>query len=178
MSRDTRINPQFLDPHFGASYLSKMPVFEGFEIQERERIYALGEIRTFSAGTNVIIEGETTSGFYIVLQGSVAVYKSSQSKEGSHRLTSFGEGKAFGELSLIDRKPRSATIVAEQETVLYHLEGAVWERVLSQDVQTASRFYRNFCLLMASRLRDLDEEFIMSQKQLWKFALSREESHA
>jgi CRP/FNR family transcriptional regulator, cyclic AMP receptor protein len=174
MNTLTSLQSHFLDPQMGASYLKRMAIFESFDAGELQRIYALGEVCTYSPGSNVIVEGELTSGFYVVLQGSVAVFKSSQSREGSHRLSTLGEGKAFGELSLIDGKARSATVVAEQEAILYHLEGSVWQKVLAEDVMTASRFYRNFSFLMATRLRELDDEFILSQKQLWKFALSRE----
>jgi CRP/FNR family transcriptional regulator, cyclic AMP receptor protein len=173
---ETRINPQFMDPLIGAQHLQRMPVFEGFSSEERQRIYSLGELRTYQAGANVIIEGELSVGFYIVLEGQVAVYKAARSGDASHRLATFGVEKAFGELSLIDHKPRSATIAAETDSVLFHLDGVVWERVLEQDLTTAVRFYKNFAGLMASRLRDLDEEYIYSQRLLWKFALTRPDS--
>ena len=170
------VNEEYLDPRFGASVIERLPIFKGFTPDELARIYGLGEIRLFKPGANIIIEGETTSGFYIILEGMVAVYKAGRAGLSDHRLASFGQGKAFGEMSLIDRKPRSATVVAEMKSVLFFLDGDVWGRVLEEDFRAAARFFQNFSVMLSSRLRELDEEFILSQKQLWKFALRKKAS--
>ncbi|MCA2959890.1 MAG: cyclic nucleotide-binding domain-containing protein [Silvanigrellales bacterium] len=172
----TQVNEEYLDPRFGATMLERLPIFKGFSPDERARIYGLGEIRVFKPQSNVIIEGENTSGFYIILEGIVAVYKAGRAGLSDHRLASLGQGKAFGEMSLIDRKPRSATVVAEAKSILFHLDGDTWGKVLEDDAHAAARFYQNFAYMLSNRLRELDEEFILSQKQLWKFALRKKVS--
>jgi CRP-like cAMP-binding protein len=172
----SEVNEEYLDPSFGATVLERLPIFKGFSADERSRVYALGEIRVFKPGSNIIIEGESTSGFYVILEGLVAIYKAGRAGLCDHRLAAMGQGKAFGEMSLIDKKPRSATVVAEAKAVLFHLDGDTWSRVLEDDSRAAARFFQNFALLLSNRLRELDEEFILSQKQLWKFALRNKAS--
>jgi len=172
-SAPTDVDEQYLDPRFGATILERLPIFKGFSPEECARIYGMGEIRIFKPASNIIIEGENTSGFYVILEGMVAVYKAGRAGLSDHRLASFGQGKAFGEMSLIDRKPRSATVVAEVKSILFHLDGDVWGKVLEEDPRAAARFFQNFSLVLSNRLRELDEEFILSQKQLWKFALRK-----
>lgn len=165
------INEQYLNPEFGARQLMPLPMFKSFSIEELARVYALGDIRVFNPNSNIIVEGEHSWGFFIILEGFVGVYKSGHAGLTDHRLSTMGVGKAFGEMSLIDRKPRSATVVAETRVVVFCLEGDTWSKVLQDDARTASRFYQNFSILLSNRLRALDGEFILSQKQLWKFAL-------
>ena len=169
----TEINEKYLDPHFGAELLEPLSIFKGFSDDERARIYSIGEIRLFKHNANVIIEGEQSIGLYIILEGVVGVYKAGRTGTADHRLTTLGEGKSFGDMSFIDRRPRSATVVADSPLVVFYLDGDVWSKVLEDDPRTAARFYNNFALDLSRRLRELDEQFILGQKQLWKFALSR-----
>lgn len=169
----SEVNEQYLDPRYGAGVIERLPMFKGFTTEELARIYGLGEIRLFRPGSNIIIEGETSAGVYVILEGMVAIYKAGRGGLSDHRLASFSAGKAFGEMSLIDKKPRSATAVSEARSILFYLDGEVWARVLEDDPRAAARFYRNFALMLSNRLRELDEEFILSQKQLWKFALRK-----
>lgn len=167
------IDEKYLDPHFGAELLAALPIFKDFSEDERARIYGTGDVRLFKNTSNIIIEGEQSVGLYIILQGSVGIYKSGSSGRAEHRLATLSVGKSFGEMSFIDKKPRSATVVAEGLVVAFYLDGEIWMRVLEEDPHTASRFYSSFAQVLASRLRELDEQFILSQKQLWKFALAR-----
>ncbi len=165
------VSEQYLNPEFGAKLLAVLPMFRTFSHEELIRVYALGDIRVYTPNATILVEGEQSWGFYILLEGFVAVYKSGQLGLTDHRIASLGEGKAFGEMSLIDRKPRSASIVAETRVVSFYLDGDIWAKVMVDDPRTASRFYQNFSVMLSNRLRELDSEFILSQKQLWKFAL-------
>jgi CRP-like cAMP-binding protein len=173
-SAEMSFTQDYLNVRRGALRLQKLPVFRDLSLEELERIYSLGEIRVYRPGTNVIIEGESSIGMYVVLDGQVGVYKSGRTETiDNHPLTHLGPGSCFGEMSFIDNLPRSATVSAQTPLVVYYLDGDALQKDLAADVNFAQRFYANFAKVLCTRLRELDELFIVSQKQLWKYALMR-----
>lgn len=75
-----------------------MPVLELFKRES--------DVRTFQAGDTIFAEGDAGDSMFGVLEGEVAIQKS------GHVLETVGIGGLFGEMSLIDESPRSATAVA------------------------------------------------------------------
>ncbi|HVL80584.1 MAG TPA: cyclic nucleotide-binding domain-containing protein [Actinomycetota bacterium] len=86
--------------------LSQVPLFAGLSKRELEHIYKESEEETFSEGTTIVREGDSTGRFYVILDGTVKVQSDGRSKG------KMGPGDFFGEMSLLDGRPRSATIVA------------------------------------------------------------------
>ncbi|MFZ9520564.1 MAG: Crp/Fnr family transcriptional regulator [Silvanigrellaceae bacterium] len=173
-SAETTFSQDYLNPWHGALLLQKLPIFSEFSQRELERIYALGEIRVYRSDTNILIEGESSVGMYLVLEGQVGVYKSGKTgQDEGHLLTHLGPASCFGEMSFIDNKPRSATVTTQTRVVVYYLDGPALQGELADNAPLAHRFYANFARVLSTRLRELDEQYILSQKQLWKHALSR-----
>jgi len=73
-------------------------------------------IETFGPGEVVIQEGTKGTSAFIVLSGAVEVLKRSGDKD--IRVASLGEGQVFGEMGLIEDRPRSATVKAMTELAL------------------------------------------------------------
>ena len=85
----------------------------------------------FKKGATIIHEGTTGSNAYLILSGSVEVYK----KVGDEKLvlSRLVKGNIFGEMSLVDDKPRSATIVALEDTEVRILSRERFETMLEQN---------------------------------------------
>ncbi|MFH5181418.1 cyclic nucleotide-binding domain-containing protein [Paenibacillus sp. TAB 01] len=64
-------------------------------------------MKTYKAGTILFREHEMGLIFYIVISGSVKIYTSNRNSGEEEILTVFAAGEAFGELSLLEGKPRS-----------------------------------------------------------------------
>ncbi|MEN9810816.1 MAG: hypothetical protein RLZZ488_2383 [Pseudomonadota bacterium] len=174
VSAETSFSQDYLNPYHGAALLQKLPIFAEFSQAELEKVYSLGEIRVYRAATNIIIEGESSVGMFLVLEGQVAVYKSGKGgTDEGHLLTHLNAGSCFGEMSFLDSKPRSATVASQTRVVAYYLDGQALALELGDNPQLAQRFYANFARVLSTRLRELDEQYILSQKQLWRYALSR-----
>jgi CRP-like cAMP-binding protein len=128
--------------------LSRVRLLAGVERRDLERLARSFRERRFDAGQVVTREGEEGSGFFIILEGSAEV---SVAGEQRRRL---GPGDPLGEMALIDRGPRSATVVASTDLTCLAL--TPWEfRAFVEEHPTVA-----WSLLeaMAQRLRAADAQ--------------------
>jgi CRP/FNR family cyclic AMP-dependent transcriptional regulator len=93
------------------------------------------------------------------------------------RLALLDEGANFGELSLVDQAPRSATVIAETACQLFYLNAEGFHSWLEKSAgDLALRFYRACSEELAIRMRRVNQDYITAQQQLWKHALRRAEA--
>jgi len=93
--------------------LQRVPIFQGLEPRELERIASSMKQRTFRAGDTVTAEGQGGVGFFVIEDGSAKV-----TIGGAERRT-LGPGDYFGEVALLTDSPRTATITAETDLRCY-----------------------------------------------------------
>ncbi|MGH7320557.1 MAG: cyclic nucleotide-binding domain-containing protein, partial [Candidatus Rokuibacteriota bacterium] len=108
--------------------LAETPVFAGLSRRLLGHLGAALFEKAYVPGDVVFHEGDPGKGLFIVLDGAVAITRSTP--DGEQHLATLGPGEAFGELALIDDLPRSATarITAPSRLlILYrsHFEGLV-----------------------------------------------------
>ena len=91
-----------------------------------------------------------------------------------HRIAYLEEGAFFGELSLFDNYPRTATVAAETAAAMFCLDAVPFEAFLAKLGPDAMvRFYKSCAEDMVSRFRALNTDYINSQQQLWKLAMQK-----
>lgn len=106
--------------------------------EEIEEIAVAGAIRTFAQGDKIICQGDPAEFFYILTQGRVEVLH--QREDGRTYLINFHEpGEYFGEIGLLQNRPRSATVRAADEIVeVLAIEHNVFENLLGDSLETES----------------------------------------
>ena len=77
-----------------------------------------GKIVAVKPGELLVCEGELSDRAYQVLEGKVRVWKISSASAGCVELAQLGPGQIFGEMALVDEKPRSASVTALTEARL------------------------------------------------------------
>jgi CRP/FNR family transcriptional regulator, cyclic AMP receptor protein len=93
--------------------LKRVPIFEGLENRELERIAGSMKPRTFRAGDTVTTEGRGGVGFFVIEDGEARV------TIGGDERRRLGPGDYFGEVALLTDRPRTATITAESDLRCY-----------------------------------------------------------
>lgn len=165
---------QFNDPVWGAERLKEIPLFKVFDVNQLQELYKLGKVDSLPRGSHAVIEGEPTRGLYLILHGSLSVFKSDSATGESHRLAAMEAGESFGELSLFDDAPRSATVMAELLSYTFSLDSANFEAFLEKSgPEVMAQFYKNCAVSLSEKFRTLNQEYINSQQLLWKYALSK-----
>jgi len=95
------------------SLLEHVPIFQGLDHRELERIASSMKQRTFHAGDTVTAEGQGGVGFFVIESGEARVTIGGKDRR---RL---GPGDYFGEVALLTDSPRTATITAETDLRCY-----------------------------------------------------------
>lgn len=134
-------------------FLRNVSLFESLDQQELEALSDLAFTRTFSKDNVIILAEEEGDTLFIIKKGQVKV--SIVSEEGREVILSLlGESSVFGELSLLDGKPRSANVVATEETDLLMLRRADFVQLIYKTPQIATALLAE----LATRLRKTDRQ--------------------
>ena len=123
--------------------LSGVPLFEGCSKKELEAISRAGKEVSHTEGDVLAREGDSGVGFFMIQDGTAKV------SVGGKARSRLGPGDFFGEISLLDGGPRSATVTAETDVKLLGLTAWVFKGLIEQNPQIALKMLR----VMASRLR-------------------------
>jgi CRP/FNR family cyclic AMP-dependent transcriptional regulator len=108
-------------------------------------------IEHFSDGGRVFRQGDLGDRMYIIMSGAVRIYREDNGAETT--LAELGFGETFGELSLFDQHPRSASATAVGDTELRVLS---YEEFMELDCDL---IIRRMLIALAQRLRAIDEAF-------------------
>jgi CRP/FNR family transcriptional regulator, cyclic AMP receptor protein len=97
--------------------LAKIPIFRGLKRGELNYVKNLIHLRTYQPDEVIFMEGQPGTGMYLLLSGGVRIVLNYKS-ENAIELATLKGGDFFGELSLLDESPRSATAVSIGNTEL------------------------------------------------------------
>jgi SulP family sulfate permease len=106
---------------------------------------------TVPRGAPIFSTGDAADGLYVVIAGSVSVYL--RSEAGRKRVASLAPGVVFGEMGLLDGLPRSADLVADEESVVLKLTRERFEEIRQSQPSIAATVLFNLSGEMATRLR-------------------------
>lgn len=103
------------------------------------------------AGMDIVEKGEAGSSMFIIVSGSVAVM------DGSRVVNTLGERAVFGELALLDTEPRSATIRAMEDTLLFRLDQEPFYELMSDRIEVAMGTIQMLAGNLRARVREVME---------------------
>lgn len=130
-------------PNKSRDMLRNLNFFNDFSDTEIDEVLDASTLVQFKSDNKVITEGEKDDGFYIIVVGSVGVYK------GDILLDTLREGDCFGELGFLMQAKRMASVIAKRDLLVLKVNTLVLDQLPSD---TQLRYYRIFAATMATRL--------------------------
>lgn len=129
--------------------LKTIPLLAGLPHSDIEQLAKkVTEVR-HSQGSEIIKEGTSGSSVFLIIEGMCEV------RRGGNRIRELGKGEFFGEISILDPAPRTATVRAVENSVLLVLEGYDFRTALKSSREMSSRLIT----VLAERLRHMTDEF-------------------
>ncbi len=127
--------------------LKKVPLFSRLSEKALASIVKVAIEKEFKAETQIVSEGDTGTGFYLITAGSTEVSRSGA------RIAKLGEGEFFGEMALLDGAPRSADVTALEDTKCLVLTLWVLKGIIAANPNVALGMLEE----LARRLRDAEQ---------------------
>jgi MFS family permease len=124
LARSTRARQDQLAPI--AEALSRLGLFEGASQPVLERLAAEAEPVRITPGTVVLWQGAPADDLYVVRSGTFTVH------DGERPINQVNGGEWFGEIGLLQRRPRTATVVADGEALVWRIPGEVFLDALAE----------------------------------------------
>ena len=133
-------------------FLRRSSLFAEMSLEQIRILTSHLEEQHFLPGEVIMYEGEFSQELYILVSGRVRIVKD---YKGPHEqtLVLLTQGDFFGEMAIFENAPRSATIVAEEETELLMLSGEKFKQTIYQKPEMAFEIFRE----LSARLRRREE---------------------
>jgi len=159
---NAKLNPA---PHLAS--LRENRLFTGLSEMLVDRIGAEMTVLTFDTDEVIFREGDPGDCLYIILEGNVRVSKTGRGGL-QETLNFIPPGSFFGEMALVDGKPRSAQATATSPTALGRVDAATFNRILENEPRT---LHHNFLTSIVERLRGINSHFIAELMRNERLAL-------
>jgi small-conductance mechanosensitive channel/CRP-like cAMP-binding protein len=135
---------QDIEPNFTESVdeiferLSEVPLFAPLTDEETQQIAETVEAKIFSTGEKIVRRGQEGNSMFVIHRGSVKVQINEDGK--IKVLRNLCEGEFFGEMGLFTGEPRTATVVAQEETEVLEIKHTCLKPVLEANPDLVERF--------------------------------------
>jgi CRP/FNR family transcriptional regulator, cyclic AMP receptor protein len=131
--------------------LRAVPLFAGLDDQELESIYTIARKRTYRKGSFILLEGDPGDAFFLILAGEVKVV--TQGADGREFILAVQRaGDFFGEMSLFDGQPRSASVVTTEDATVLIL----YKQEFLDQVKHSLPILFKFLITLCQRFRESD----------------------
>ncbi len=122
--------------------------------------------KDFKLGDTVFKESEDGQSIYVLKNGEAKACKTAPDGE-LFTLTIMKDGDIFGEMSFLDGRPRSATIIAMSDLVTYVIERSDFETIVDENPRIIYKIMRNIVFTIHSIVRGMNARYIEMINYMW-----------
>jgi CRP-like cAMP-binding protein len=145
--------------------LLKIPVFENLKPRELRQVASIVHRRQYVAGEYVFFQNDPGLGMYVIEQGEVSV--GLVGTDGSKKvLALLKDGDFFGELSLLDESPRSASVIAVTDANLIGFFRPDLFEIMEKAPSTGLKIVLKVAEMIGERLRNTNQELSKVRAEL------------
>ena len=139
-------------------FLNRVALFQELDRKSLEAIANAAVEQTYTAGQEIVRQGDTGVGAFIIKKGRVEAVQDRAGHE--HKLAELKSGEMFGEMALLDEFPRSATVRAIEPTTCLGIQRWHFKGILESHPQIALALLP----VLTKRLRNAEREDEASAK--------------
>ena len=145
-------------------FLQSHALFGGIEDEELIQFLTFMKQREFRKGDKIVIEGDPGDCLFLIVEGSVEILKIvPDAGEGNmERIATLGMGETFGEMSIIDLHTRSATVRAQEDSIVLVLSKKNLSHIWRSHPKIYTLILKNLAREISMRLRNIDARFAIS----------------
>ena len=131
--------------------LEKHPLLVNLSPDQLEQMARAGEIESYNPGEAIVAEGSLGDALFLILSGQVSVHR------GQQTFATLAGGEFFGEMSLVEPAPRSASVTAMSATFLFRLPHDQLRELIRADGRVASILLVQVVKTLSERLRKANQ---------------------
>ena len=135
--------------------LTSLQIFKGIAPEEATTICDALQEMSFSAGEEILTEGDDTQALWIILSGECVVSRSCSVND-VRILANLNAGDVFGEMSFVRTAPHSATIKATSDVTVCCYSRAHFRELKAKFPDAVCNITANIAAVLAERLRRMD----------------------
>lgn len=144
--------------------LAESELFQDLTDDELEKIISIASEKYFIENETIFSEGDVGEAMYLILEGTVRVERG---EAGSVEVIAIlYPGNVFGEIAIMDKDKRSATVQANEPLRALEITREDFEKLLASDKDMTLKCYRNFIKILCARLRATNESLTFSRSLL------------
>ncbi len=137
-----------------SNFLREVNLFEGLDNKVINQVFRRGLVQNFKKGDLIIREGLRGGNLHILINGKAEVVKGGQQgKAKGRQLAKLQRGSVFGEMSVFDGAPYSASVRALEDCDVHIIRGSDFEDFLRANPQAAYGIFRTLIASISNRLR-------------------------
>ncbi len=152
--------------------LSQVPIFSELTDKELRRLASIVHKREYTAGEFIFSQGDPGLGMYVVESGQVEIVLTEPNNE-QRTLTVLKPGDFFGELSLLDESPRSASAVARSFSKIIGFFRPDLIELLDRSPKSGTKILFKLGEVIGTRLRITNEQLGKTSAELEKLSINR-----
>ena len=139
-------------------------VLSTLSASEREELARYGTTAEFDRGDCPVTQGESHDRLFVILRGRLRVLR--ENEGGEVVLADLRDGDIFGEMSILDRQPASATVLSLGPCVVWTLNRTGFEVYLEEHPATGQKLLLQIARLLTKRLRHADSRVPSPQEDI------------
>jgi anion transporter len=137
-----------------ADTIRSIPLFSGLSREDVAKIMGhLVEV-AYSAGQRIFFQGERGDALFLIQSGAVQVQVDTGAGR-SETIAFLGPQEYFGEMALLSSAPRSATVIAVRDCILWKLSRESWDDLIAKH----ATWLLHFCAVLSQRLSEMDRQY-------------------
>lgn len=133
--------------------------FDNFEQSELMQLAQHMKAYRTPAGGTIVHEGNRDSALSVLIEGHISVYKE-DSDDLVKQINSISPGKIFGEISVVDNLPYSASLVADTEVTILFMSSEDFHRCVNENPALGVRLLGLVSRLLCARLRRSSDQLV------------------